>query len=185
MRILAIATFLTPSVWTSHSVLLTLGRGKQYLRLKIVENLLFLLLVGIGLNFGAIGVAAASPVLILLLMGPTLWYCFRDSPISQTTFWQGVAKPLVSSLVMAGVLLALNQAFPISQPFVSALRGGIVGGITYLICFCLLPGGLGELRQLVGDVRGAFNKKATRAATEALSADTGTARTCVGASGKV
>jgi O-antigen/teichoic acid export membrane protein len=159
VRILAVSTFLTPSVWTSHLVLLTLGRGPQYLRLKIAENLVFLGLVGIGLQFGATGVAAVGPALMLLMMGPTLWYCFRDSPVIQSTFWQGIVKPLVASLFMLGVLLALNAISPLDHPLAAAVRGGVIGGIAYLACFCLLPGGLSEIRSLVGDIRTAFARK--------------------------
>jgi PST family polysaccharide transporter len=159
VRILAIWTFLTPSVWTAHSVLLTLGRGPQYLRLKIAENLVFLGLVGIGLQFGPAGVAAVGPAMMLLMVGPTLWYCFRDSPVTQSTFWQGIAKPLVASLMMLGVLLALNAVSPLDHALAAALRGGVIGGISYLACFCLLPGGALEVRALVEDIRSAFAGK--------------------------
>lgn len=160
VRILAIAMFLTPSVWTSHSVLLTLGRGKQYLRLKITENFVFLGLVGIGLQFGPAGVAAATPVRIAILMGPTLWYCFRDSPVTQATFWRSIAKPVISSLFMAGTLIAMNTFYPGIHPLASALRGAVAGGFVYLACFCLMPGGAVEIRQLMADIRSAFGRKA-------------------------
>jgi PST family polysaccharide transporter len=159
VRILAMATFLTPSVWTSHLVLLTLGRGPQYLRLKIAENLVFLCMVGIGLQFGPTGVAAVGPAMMLLMMGPTLWYCFRDSPVTQATFWLGIFRPLLSSIFMLGVLLALNAVSPLDHPLAAALRGGGIGGISYLVCFCLLPGGALEVRALVEDIRSAFAGK--------------------------
>jgi hypothetical protein len=65
----------------------------------------------------------------------------------------------VASLFMLGVLLALNAISPLDHPLAAAVRGGVIGGIAYLACFCLLPGGLSEIRSLVGDIRTAFARK--------------------------
>ena len=158
-RILCLATFLRPSIWTSHSVLITLGKGRQYLYLKIAEHIVFLSLVSVGILFGAVGVAAASPVSAFLLMAPTLWYCFRDSPVNQGVFWVAVTKPFLSSLAMAGALHSMNEVFPLSHSVLAVLRGGTVGAVVYLACFCLLPRGFRELRILTEDVLGAFHRK--------------------------
>jgi PST family polysaccharide transporter len=162
IRILTAATFLTPSLWSSHQVLITLGRGRRYLWLKVVENLTVLTLVATGLIFGVKGVAAATPAAIVILMVPTLWYCFRDSPVTQRLFWACTAKPIISSLVMAAALLAVSTAFPVAHPFLAVLRGGLIGGFTYLVCFCLLPGGAAEIRRVTADIRDAFARRGAR-----------------------
>ena len=158
-RILCLTVFLTPSLLTAHWVLITLGRGQQYLILRVVEYIVSLGLISVGILFGAPGVAAAFPLTAALLLVPTLWYCFRDSPVNQKVFWAAVAKPTVSSMVLTGALLSINEAFPLSHSVLAVLRGGAMGVTVYLACFALLPGGFRELQAIVTDVLGAFRRK--------------------------
>jgi O-antigen/teichoic acid export membrane protein len=158
-RIFCVANFLRPSLWTSHMVLITLGRGKQYLVLKVAENVVFLGLVGIGLIYGPAGVAAATPASAFILLFPTLSYCFRDSPVTQDVFWRGIAKPVAASLVMGACLFATLAAYPLGGPLVTVTLGAAVGAITYIACFCLLPGGARELAELWGDITTAAGRK--------------------------
>jgi PST family polysaccharide transporter len=158
-RILCLATFLRPSVSTAHSVLVTLGRGKQYLLIGLTQNGLFLVLVGIGILLGPAGVAAAMPATTLFLLFPTLWYCFRDSPVTQGVFWRGVAKPFVAALVMGASLMVLEVFFSLDPPLLVLVRAGAVAAITYLGSFCLLPGGARELRQLWADIAAAIAQR--------------------------
>jgi O-antigen/teichoic acid export membrane protein len=158
-RIFCIANFLRPSLWTSHMVLITLGRGKQYLVLKIAENAVFVALVGVGVLYGPAGVAAATPASVLILLLPTLSYCFRDSPLTPGVFWRGIAKPVTASLVMGACLLGIGAALPLESPLATVTLGGAVGVITYLACFCVLPGGARELGGLWSDTTAALGRK--------------------------
>ena len=158
-QILAITAFIQPVSSTTGLVLLSLGRSGRLLKFGIFNSLFIVLSFVVGVRWGAIGVAAAYAVANYVILFPSLWYCFRLTPVSTAVFLHGIARPTVASLVMASIVL-LAQPFLVNQPNIAIIGiSFIIGLFAYLLVWTLMPGGLQTLRGFVDYIALIFPKK--------------------------
>jgi PST family polysaccharide transporter len=159
LMILSLHAFIKQPVASAAFVLITRGRSRMYLALVSVQSAILILLMVTGVHWGATGVAIADVAATYLLMIPTLYYSFKNSPITIGTFFSTIARPAIASLMMAILLRLIHQALPpLGAPAFLAI-GSFVGVFTFLAIWALLPGGKPELNSLVADVRAALRRK--------------------------
>jgi O-antigen/teichoic acid export membrane protein len=152
-QILAITAFIQPVSTTVGLVLLSLGQSGRFLRFGIFNSLVIVTSFAVGLRWGAIGVASAYAVANYLILFPTLWYCFRLTPISIAIFLKAIARPAIASLTMG---LAISLAYPFlgNQPGIVVISACFVIGLfVYLLAWTLIPGGIQTLRDFVRYIR--------------------------------
>jgi O-antigen/teichoic acid export membrane protein len=124
-RILAISAFILPVISTPDLVLQTFGLTRRYLIWGLVSSFITVIAIFIGISWGAVGVATAYTIRMYVIFFPSLWYRFRDTPISVSLFLQSIYIPLFSSVIMGLLLILMSQYVVfksnVSEIFVSLL----------------------------------------------------------------
>lgn len=147
-QVLAIAAFIQPAESTRGLVLISLGQGRRYLIWGVVNAVITVISFIIGIWWGAIGVATAYSAANYLILLPSLWYCYRESPVSLIDFFQAINLPLLASGFMGLVLFIIYRRLEFDNSVISLLCGMGVAVLSYLFVWLLIPGGrifLGEL----------------------------------------
>jgi len=146
-RLLAIAAFIQPAAGTRGVVLLSSGQGARYFRWGVFNAAATSLAFLIGVRWGAAGVAIAYSITNYVILYPSFWYCFRDTPISPRDFFLGVWRPAVASLLM-GLVLYRGYSCLAAWPDIAAVPTCCLAGVVlYLVMWVLLPGGMSALRR--------------------------------------
>jgi len=163
LMILSFDAFIRQAVGSSAQVLITRGRSKMYLGLTMLHNVTVILLMVIGVRWGANGVALADVATTYLLIAPRLYYSLKDSPVTIGTFFATIARPAMASILMAIALGFLLQALPPFGAPIVLLLASVIGVVVFFGAWVLVPGGKAELIGLVSDLRLALQTKTGRA----------------------
>lgn len=139
-RVLAIAGFVFPVISTRGAVYVALGQANRWFHWEILNTTVRIACFAAGLRAGGIGVAWGYTCAIYIMLLPSMWHCYRFSPIKVREFLSVLVRPGIASLVMA---LGLSQMEPIMK--MSALSELLIfaatGCILYLAAHYTLPGG--------------------------------------------
>jgi PST family polysaccharide transporter len=158
-KILCIGAFIQPVATTWGLVLVSLGQSKRYLKWGIANSILIVLSFIVGLPWGAIGVAAGYTIATYVLLLPTLWYCFRQSPVSIRDFFSAISRPMIASVCM-GAAIFPAYLFLANQPDIVVVGACFVLGLlAYLLVWVLIPGGIQTLRELFSYMLLALHKE--------------------------
>jgi O-antigen/teichoic acid export membrane protein len=107
-RILAIAGLLQSISGTAGMVQVSLGFSERYFKWGVISAILFVSSFIIGIPFGIEGVATAYVIANGVNFFPTLFYCFRKSPVTVTLVLKTVFVPIFISLA-AGACAGLTR----------------------------------------------------------------------------
>ncbi|KPJ66660.1 MAG: hypothetical protein AMJ43_07455 [Coxiella sp. DG_40] len=158
-QILAITAFIQPTWSTVGLVLLSLGQSRRYLRFGLINSLGVVTSFAVGIRWGAMGVAAAYAVANYLILFPSLWYCYRGTPISIRTFLRAIIRPVIASVVTVSVIVVARRLL-VSQHDITVVSVCLGIGISaYLLVWSLMPGGFQLLREFARYVPLIFAKK--------------------------
>jgi O-antigen/teichoic acid export membrane protein len=123
-------------------IFVSLGRVDRRMRAVLVHSILVLAAMGIGLHWGAMGVALAYSIAMILLRGPFVAYACHGSPVRLRDVGAALWRPLFFSL-LAGAAAALVTArgwapdgIVLRLLFVTAAYA-----LSYLLLWTVLPGG--------------------------------------------
>lgn len=158
-KILCLNAFVQPVLGTAGLVLISLGQSKRYLIIGILNSIVIIISFILGLHWGAIGVAIAYTTAIYILFIPTLRFCFKKTPISTIEFLSALLRPLIASLVMGFLILAIRPYFADLSAIISIGCSCLSGFLIYLITLICLPGGVLLLREFVSFRNFIFQKK--------------------------
>ncbi len=165
LMILCFGAFIKQPVGSAAFVLVTCGRSRTYLVLTLVQNATLILLMMVGVGWGAKGVAMADVAATYLLMGPRLHYCFKGSPVTVGAFFSTIARTAFASVVMSIVLIMLRFGTPAMPSLASLALGGMVAMAVFSGVWMLSPGGIVEFKEVISDLRSALQRKVTRIKT--------------------
>jgi PST family polysaccharide transporter len=149
-QILAISAFIQPVWSTVGLVLISMGQSGRLLKFGVFNGLVVVTSFAIGISWGAIGVASAYVMASYLILFPSLWYCFRLTPISIATFLKAVARPAIASLIMGSVILLFHPVLSKQIHIVVVCTNFAIGFSAYFFAWCLMPGGIQLLRGFYG-----------------------------------
>ena len=107
---------------------------------------------GIGVVWGPLGVAYGYVVATYTLLALRLHYCFEGTPVSVRVFFKAIEKPLVASFAMTIGLVIFNKLIIISNPLLLLVTALPVATATYLLAWMMMPGGKGNLREVIYDL---------------------------------
>lgn len=82
-------------------VMMTMGHSQRFLNWSIFYAIMAVSSFAIGIPFGIEGVAGAYAIAEYLVFIPSLFYCYRNSPINPLYFVKKLAAPLLVSLLSA------------------------------------------------------------------------------------
>lgn len=144
-RILAIAAFILPVANTCGTVMITCGKTKRYLWWGVMNATCVSIAFFIGVKWGTIGVAIAYVVNTYVILIPSLWYCFRNTPVSISLFLQAISLPILSSIMMGALLILCFQNIGPLSNFVEIILSLLLTPFIYSGVWLLLPGGKKKL----------------------------------------
>jgi len=145
LRIFGIVAFLKPCLDTTGVVMMTYGFSKRLLKLSVMYNAVFAILMFAGIYWGAEGVAISNIATILLLVFPMLYFSLYRTPVTVGAFFSAVSTPAIASMAMAGVLLAIHGVASRFGMTVSLFIGLGAAGSVYILMVLLLPRGRREV----------------------------------------
>ncbi|MEI6947127.1 lipopolysaccharide biosynthesis protein [Paraflavisolibacter sp. H34] len=148
-KILAIPAFVQPIAGAQGLVLITTGKVKKYFRIGLVNSFFTVLSFCVGIQWGVTGVALAYAGVTWLLLFPSVYFCFRGTPVSLGLFVRETALPALFAVGSGGVMLGvkgLTGSWPV--PLVCA-AGGAAGGLMYLLLWQMGPACKGRFRQIL------------------------------------
>lgn len=157
-KIFALAGFIRPALSTTGVVMITCGQSKRYFFLGLANSMLIILAIGIGLKWGAVGVAAGHVIENYLAFFPIVFIAFKHSPISIELFFRSILPSVISSLVMGVVLIIFSSMISIQNSFYSIGASLPVAIVVYLLTWIIIPGGRIRLKELFSDFVFVFKK---------------------------
>ena len=159
LGIFAVATALRPTLATAGMVLVTRGRSKVLLGLTLVHGLVQTLLMFAGIPWGALGIAVAQVATSVITIPLTLYYSFRESPVSVGAFVSAIRMALASSVLMGVSLIVFRLMVPMAPSLPSLLAGSAIGATAYLLPWILFPSGRDELCLILQDVKNSLSRR--------------------------
>jgi hypothetical protein len=111
-------------------------------------------------------VAVADAVTTYLMMGPRLYYSFKNSPVTIGSFFSAVARPAIASMVMAAALLVVHITLPGLSRYAMLGLNCAVAAVVFMCAWLAMPGGREELLSHFADLRAALQKKTSAARKE-------------------
>ena len=102
-RILAVAGVIQSISGTRGLVLVSHGFSKRYLRFSVVISILNVGAFIIGIPFGITGVAASFTIINIIILVPSLFYCFSGTPIRVKPFMKTLIPPILISGCSAAI----------------------------------------------------------------------------------
>jgi O-antigen/teichoic acid export membrane protein len=160
LKIFALVACIRPELASSGMVQVTCGKSKTYLIINLVRSAVLVFFMLVGVRWGAEGVAAAFLTEITIMSVPALWYSFRQTPVSVSSFFVTIRRPMMASVVM-GLTLILCRATlpPANSTLVSIALGGTIALGAYACVWMCIPGGKSELAGLVADLAAGLGRR--------------------------
>ena len=157
-KILALVAFIQPVASTRGVVLVTTGKGKRYLILGISFSIIISASFVVGLPWGAKGVATCYTIANYILLIPSLFYAFKDTPVRVGDFLIAVYKPFTASMFMgiAGFLTLIS--IPDLQDISIVAFIFVISLITYILALIFVSWGLKDIREYYNYGRIVFAK---------------------------
>lgn len=155
--LLGLTGLIQPAASLRGLVLLSLGKTKRYLIWGVLNAVAVSVGFAIGVIWGSVGVAASYAITNYLILYPSLVFAFNETPVRPSDFFEALMRPSLSAAIASGVNM---YAIPFVSPFgdfLSIFLAFIVFSLAFLVVFCLVPGGVGELKaygRLVREIRG-------------------------------
>jgi len=132
-------------VITSGIVMVACGKTKRYFWWGVMNALCVIAACGVGVLWGPIGVAAAYAIVSYGIVVPSLWYSFKDTPVSISLFIEAITLPMISSLVTALILILFQRETSFLVDSAEILISLCVAIVAYAGTWLLLPGGKQKL----------------------------------------
>jgi len=138
-QLLAITAFIQPVASTRGMVMISCGKSTRYFYWGLWNALFVVAAFTFGIQWGVTGLVIAYTAVNYLILVPSLYYCYRYTPVKVSDFFRTTAAPaLISILAGLGVLLVLSlvQQLPLWQ-IISIST--ITYGLLYIALWVVLP----------------------------------------------
>lgn len=148
-EIIAIGGLIQPVVNTCGFVMITCGKTERFFKWGLMRNIFIVGSFCIGVNWGTVGVAAAYVLASYLILIPSLWYGFEETPITVSVFFEMIMFPLFTSIVMGTLLLEFRQNVHFGGNDMTILISLPLAVSAYFGTWLLVPGGRQKLGTLI------------------------------------
>ncbi len=158
-RILAISMFASPIIALLGLIMLSSGQTKRYFFWGLFTNLSTVIAFIVGIKWGVIGVASSWPVATAVNLLFSLFFVFKDSPVSISMTLDCVYKPAIASIAM-GILLLLTYSYLDSLHIVLQIALSLLLGVAvYIAIWVIFPGGYNNLSKFISYPLSALKRK--------------------------
>jgi len=153
IRILAFGACIETVASTSGIVMITCGKTKDYLALGGIQACVSVLAISIGVNWGLVGIAIAWVVCLYLSVIPSLWFSFKDTPVSTRLFFQAIYLPALASIIMSLILVLIRYYFESPNAFSEVAYSIFLAPLLYCAVWMFFPGGRQQLVEYLPGVQ--------------------------------
>jgi len=147
-KLLAISSFIQPVASTKTMILISTGKTKMYFIWGLINAVFVVLGFIIGVRWGVEGVAISYAVVNYLLLIPSLYLCFHNSPVKVSDFFNEIKFPVIFSLISGGVVILFKLRFIHLPYFILSPLGLIIGALVYIAPWFLTRESRSKLQQL-------------------------------------
>ncbi|MCU0526507.1 MAG: lipopolysaccharide biosynthesis protein [Elainella sp. Prado103] len=149
-RVLIIAVFVGGAYRVTKWIYVSTGETKHQFRWSLIHAPIMIAATGIGVQWGAFGVAVGYTVGMCLLTYPAVIHCVSKSPLTLADFVYSMQHPTIAS-ILAAILLYCAQWLlpPIDLLIVSLSLKGFIYVLFYVCIWLILPGGYAEAKDLL------------------------------------
>ena len=159
-KIFALAGFIRPSIGTSGFVMITCGKTRRYLYVGIINSLSIIVGIGVGLIWGAEGVALGHVIANYILFIPVAYIAFKDTPISVGLFLSSIFPAVICSLAM-GIVLTIYSSLHLFHSNLAAIAVSVpIATASYLAVWVVMPDGKARLTGMYSDFSSMFRASA-------------------------
>lgn len=146
--LLAISGFIQPVASTRGLVMITGGDTKRYFIFGFANAVFVILGFYIGINWGIEGIAISYAIVNYAFLLPSLFYCFKNTPVSVLDFLSEIFYPLVFSLVSGGTMMVLKYFYDDLPNLILFAIGLFLGGGIYMLCWYSSNASRSKLNQI-------------------------------------
>lgn len=142
---------LVSAIWPVLSwVYFSLGRGDRLMRWTIIESALTLAGIVIGVQWGAVGVAAGYSIARTAAWPWSVSYCFRGTFLRWADLSASLWRPVLASAAAALVVVTMTMLWLSgTMPAIALCIDVAVFGVIYAATWLALPGGVRTIREMV------------------------------------
>ena len=148
-KVLCLVSFIQPIASTRGIVLVSLGLSEKYFKWGMLNGIVTITSFLIGLPWGALGVAICYTMSNYLFLFPSLWYTFKETPITIRSFVIAVTGPVVASIIMGIIIFLIRSLLPHMLIILSVSLLLLISSFLYLATWYLVPQGQVFLKELV------------------------------------
>ncbi|MCJ7523871.1 MAG: lipopolysaccharide biosynthesis protein [Candidatus Aminicenantes bacterium] len=127
-RIFALAGLIQAISSTRGLVLISSGYSVRYFYWGLFNSILMVISFVVGLSFGIEGVAAAYTIANCIILIPSLFYCFRGTPVTVALFLRTFYPPLLAAIPAAAAIMLAKYFWPSSSLLMHCLYSCIFIG---------------------------------------------------------
>jgi O-antigen/teichoic acid export membrane protein len=168
IAILCLSVFIRQPIESTSMILVTRQQSKRYMALSFMQNLAWVVALLIGVQWGLQGVAWVDVALTYVLIVPKLLYVLKGSPVTIGAYLKTLVRPMVASLGMGAILLAVKHLLLPELPVLPALLAGAgIAAVAFASCWLLIPGGRTEFVQITEELKTALRRKKAPATASA------------------
>ena len=158
-KILAFAALIQPVASTRGLVLISTGQSRKYLYWGVINAFFTILSFAVGLPWGPKGVATTYASVNYLLLYPSLFYVFNNTPIRINDFFSGTYKQFFASIIMGFICFFLLDFLKEFSDLFVLISCSIAAFVVFLLVTILMPGGLKDCQEYYSYGRLIFTKK--------------------------
>jgi O-antigen/teichoic acid export membrane protein len=151
--VMAFAGFIWPLSGPSGAVMLSNNKSRRYFWIGVANAVAFSVAVLIGVWWGPVGVAAGYAISTYVTLIPFLMFAFHDTPVSIRDAFEAAARPLIASILTAGLLLLLGSTLSGLQPVPALGASLFITAMAYVGISLAMPGGWGRVTAYVAYAR--------------------------------
>lgn len=135
-RILAIAGLIQAIAGTRGLVLVSCGFTRRYFYWGLFNAIITVVSFLVGLPYGIEGVATAYAAANYVILLPSLFFCFPQTPVSVSLFMKALAVPLLISVIAGGSVFLLKLALDIDSFLAHSFYAAIFAIIFMTLSWC-------------------------------------------------
>lgn len=158
-QVLSVSAFIQPIVGTTGAVFISSGKSTAFFKMGLVSAAIIISSFFVGIRWGVYGVTVAYAVANYLLFLPTLFYCFKGTPIQMMPFLKKLLYPACHAAVFIGFMILLRSYLgPYLKPAEMLLTAFVVGVPFYYLSWFVYAKGKLQV-QYIDEIVGTLYKK--------------------------
>ena len=161
LQIFGVVAAILPASASTGIIMITCGRTARFLVVSVVNSAVLAILMLAGIAWGAVGIASARAITVIVVTPWALHYGLSGTPVSSGDFLRSYSRPCLAAAVMGIVLLAVRRFAPMDSALTSLALGLSSSGLVYLLALFALPGGGAQLRSLYHELVEAIRRRSS------------------------